>query len=146
PVRESVFSGTYEADGHCRPAPRGSQSPCVHGAFVPSCLCAFVPIHHKGTKAQRHKGTKAQRHKGTKAILLSTVRSPILTRPHSHLQEHLPLTNRPTQPVTKKEILGWCFYDVADSSFTTVIVTVLFAVYYTKIVAGHTGYGDSLWA
>src|SRR6185369_10204389 len=134
----------------------------AHVFTVPSCLRAFVPLcqfitkarrhegtkaqRHKGTKAQRHKGTKAQRHKGTKAILLSTVRSPILTRPHSHLQEHLPLTNRPTQPVTKKEILGWCFYDVADSSFTTVIVTVLFAVYYTKIVAGHTGYGDSLWA
>src|SRR5512145_2998560 len=49
-------------------------------------------------------------------------------------------------PITRKEILGWCMYDVADSAFTTVIVTVLYAVYFTKLVAGETGYGDSLWA
>jgi UMF1 family MFS transporter len=49
-------------------------------------------------------------------------------------------------PITRKEILGWCMYDVADSAFTTVIVTVLYAVYFTGLVAGETGYGDSLWA
>ncbi len=49
-------------------------------------------------------------------------------------------------PITKKEIIGWAMYDVADSSFTTVIVSVFYAVYFTKIVAGETGYGDSLWA
>ncbi len=37
-------------------------------------------------------------------------------------------------PVTKKEILGWCMYDVADSAFTTVIVTALYAPYFSKIV------------
>jgi UMF1 family MFS transporter len=37
-------------------------------------------------------------------------------------------------------------YDVADSAFTTVIVTVLYALYFTKFVAGGTGRGDSLWA
>lgn len=56
------------------------------------------------------------------------------------------METREQTPVTKKEIFGWCMYDVADSSFTTVIVTVLFAVYYTQNVAGATGHGDSLWA
>ncbi len=37
-------------------------------------------------------------------------------------------------------------YDVADSAFTTVIVTVIFAPYFTGVVAGGTGYGDTLWA
>lgn len=49
-------------------------------------------------------------------------------------------------PVTRSEIFGWCMYDVADSSFTTVIVTVIFATYYTTVVAADTGYGDTLWA
>ncbi len=48
-------------------------------------------------------------------------------------------------PVTKKEIFGWCMYDVADSAFTTVIVTALFAPYYSKIVVGDPGRADFLW-
>jgi UMF1 family MFS transporter len=49
-------------------------------------------------------------------------------------------------PVTRREIFGWCMYDVADSAFTTVIVTVIYAPYFTTTVAGSTGYGDTLWA
>lgn len=45
-------------------------------------------------------------------------------------------TQSPPIPVTKKEILGWCMYDVADSAFTTVIVTALYAQYFSKIVVG----------
>jgi MFS transporter, UMF1 family len=48
-------------------------------------------------------------------------------------------------PITKKEILGWCMYDVADSAFTTVIVTALFAPYYAKIVVQDPGRADFLW-
>ncbi|MFY9610478.1 MAG: MFS transporter [Blastocatellia bacterium] len=48
-------------------------------------------------------------------------------------------------PVTKKEILGWCMYDVADSAFTTCIVTVLYAVYFSKIVVGDPDRADFLW-
>ncbi len=52
-------------------------------------------------------------------------------------------------PVTKKEILGWCMYDVADSAFTTVIVTALYAPYFSKIVVGESrpwGFNaDFLW-
>jgi MFS transporter, UMF1 family len=54
--------------------------------------------------------------------------------------------NQVTQPpVTKKEIFGWCMYDVADSAFTTVIVTALFAPYYSKIVVQDPNRADFLW-
>ena len=48
-------------------------------------------------------------------------------------------------PVTRKEILGWACYDIADSAFTTVIVTVLYASYFGKVVVGDTGRADFLW-
>ncbi|HXG65463.1 MAG TPA: hypothetical protein VNO70_10160, partial [Blastocatellia bacterium] len=48
-------------------------------------------------------------------------------------------------PVTKKEIFGWCMYDVADSAFTTVIVTALYAPYFSKIVVGDPQRADFLW-
>jgi UMF1 family MFS transporter len=48
-------------------------------------------------------------------------------------------------PVTKKEIVGWCMYDVADSAFTTIIVTALYAQYFSKIVVGDQGEADQLW-
>lgn len=48
-------------------------------------------------------------------------------------------------PVTKKEILGWCLYDVADSAFTTVIVTALYAPYFSKIVVADAQRADFLW-
>lgn len=48
-------------------------------------------------------------------------------------------------PITKKEIVGWCMYDVADSAFTTVIVTALYAPYFSKIVVGDPQRADFLW-
>jgi UMF1 family MFS transporter len=45
----------------------------------------------------------------------------------------------------KKEILSWCFFDFANSSFTTIIVTIVFSVYFVKIVAGGASSGDGLW-
>jgi UMF1 family MFS transporter len=48
-------------------------------------------------------------------------------------------------PVTKREILGWCMYDVADSAFTTIIVTVLYAPYFSKIVVRDPQQADFLW-
>jgi UMF1 family MFS transporter len=48
-------------------------------------------------------------------------------------------------PITKKEILSWCMYDVADSAFTTVIVTTLYAIYYSKVVVGNSQQADALW-
>ncbi|HET8676065.1 MAG TPA: MFS transporter [Blastocatellia bacterium] len=48
-------------------------------------------------------------------------------------------------PVTKKEVFGWCMYDAADSAFTTVIVTALYAPYFSKIVVGDPPSADVLW-
>ncbi len=47
--------------------------------------------------------------------------------------------------VTRREIFGWACYDVADSAFTTVIVTVLYASYFGTVVVGDTGRADFLW-
>ncbi|HEX2489221.1 MAG TPA: MFS transporter, partial [Blastocatellia bacterium] len=51
----------------------------------------------------------------------------------------------PQPPVTKKEIFGWCMYDVADSAFTTIIVTTFYAQYFSAIVIGDEGRADLLW-
>ena len=48
-------------------------------------------------------------------------------------------------PVTRREILGWAMYDVADSAFTTVIVTTAYALYYSKVVVGDPQRADFLW-
>ena len=48
-------------------------------------------------------------------------------------------------PVTRREIFGWCMYDVADSAFTTVIVTALYAPYFSKIVVRDPHQADFLW-
>ena len=47
-------------------------------------------------------------------------------------------------PASKREILSWAMFDFANSSYTTVIVTVAFGVYFTRLVAP-PGRGDSLW-
>ncbi len=45
-----------------------------------------------------------------------------------------------------KNIVGWMFYDFANSAFTTVIVSVVFSYYFIQSVAvGPVGYGDKLW-
>ncbi len=54
-------------------------------------------------------------------------------------------TPPPQPPVTKKEIFGWCMYDVADSAFTTVIVTALYALYFGTVVVGDPNQADYLW-
>ena len=41
-------------------------------------------------------------------------------------------------------IVGWALFDFANSSYTTVIVTVAFSVYFTKLVAAGPG-ADRLW-
>jgi len=47
-------------------------------------------------------------------------------------------------PPSRREIFGWAMFDFANSSYTTVIVTVAFGVYFTRLVAPE-GQGDSLW-
>ncbi len=47
-------------------------------------------------------------------------------------------------PPKRREIFGWAMFDFANSSYTTVIVTAAFGVYFTRLVAP-PGQGDSLW-
>ncbi|MFQ5351252.1 MAG: MFS transporter, partial [Thermoanaerobaculia bacterium] len=54
------------------------------------------------------------------------------------------MTSVAQPPVRKREIFGWAMFDFANSSYTTVIVTVAFSVYFTTLVAPG-GRGDWLW-
>ncbi|HEX2165464.1 MAG TPA: MFS transporter [Thermoanaerobaculia bacterium] len=47
-------------------------------------------------------------------------------------------------PVRRREIFGWAMFDFANSSYTTVIVTVAFSVYFTSLVAP-AGRAELLW-
>lgn len=38
-------------------------------------------------------------------------------------------------PVKRREIFGWCCFDFANSAFTTIIITVVYSVYFQKVVA-----------
>lgn len=49
-----------------------------------------------------------------------------------------------SSPPSRREIFGWAMFDFANSSYTTVIVTVAFGVYFTRLVAPE-GQGDALW-
>jgi UMF1 family MFS transporter len=52
------------------------------------------------------------------------------------------------QPAGPGEIWAWCFYDFANSSFTTLIVTVAFSVYFVQVVArslGPEGRAERVW-
>lgn len=57
------------------------------------------------------------------------------------------MTTRPAHPVSTKELWAWCLYDFANSSFTTLIVTVGYSVYFVQIVAGHLrgGQAERVW-
>ncbi len=46
---------------------------------------------------------------------------------------------------TKKELFGWVMFDFANSSFTTVIVTVVFSAYFVSHVVGNPVDGVKYW-
>lgn len=48
-------------------------------------------------------------------------------------------------PVRRREIFGWCCFDFANSAFTTIIITVVYAVYFTAVVAGNDARGPGWW-
>ena len=54
------------------------------------------------------------------------------------------MTGNAAGPVRRREIVAWAFFDFANSSYTTVIVTVAFSVFFTRVVA--PGHGDGLWS
>ena len=46
----------------------------------------------------------------------------------------------------RKQILSWCLFDFANSSYSAVIASVIFPVYYaTRIVGNQSGAGDLWW-
>jgi len=45
-----------------------------------------------------------------------------------------------------RNILGWIMYDFANSSFTTIIVTVVYSVYFVNSVVGERYDGTLLWS
>ena len=55
------------------------------------------------------------------------------------------MTQSNISPVTKREIVGWAFFDFANSSFTTVMVTTLFPIYFTSVLCATRPDGHRLW-
>jgi UMF1 family MFS transporter len=48
--------------------------------------------------------------------------------------------------MNKKQILSWCFFDFANSSYSAVIAAVIFPVYYAGVIVGNSsGEGDLWW-
>ena len=44
-----------------------------------------------------------------------------------------------------KQILGWCFYDFANSSFTTIIVTFIYSAFFANYIVGDGAVGQIYW-
>jgi UMF1 family MFS transporter len=51
-----------------------------------------------------------------------------------------------TQRAPFREIFGWAMFDFANSSYTTVIVTVAFSVLFPKLIVGDEREGNFLWS
>lgn len=48
-------------------------------------------------------------------------------------------------PVRRREIFGWCCFDFANSAFVTIIVTVVYFPYFTKVVAANAPAASAWW-
>ncbi len=59
-------------------------------------------------------------------------------------EQPLPASSFP--PVKKREIFGWCCFDFANSAFTTVIITVVYSVYFLQVVAENDPQAKGWWA
>ncbi len=54
-----------------------------------------------------------------------------------------------TRRAPTREILGWAMFDFANSSYTTVIVTVVFSVIYPRLIVGDApdfAFGNLMWS
>lgn len=53
----------------------------------------------------------------------------------------------PPPPVQKREIFGWAMFDFANSSYTTVVITVVYAQFFTEhVVPAGSQARDSYWS
>ena len=46
-----------------------------------------------------------------------------------------PASGASAKPVTRREILGWAFYDFANSGYSTVVMTTIYSAYFVGVVA-----------
>ncbi len=50
-----------------------------------------------------------------------------------------------SKPILKRGLVAWCLYDWANSAFPTVVITFVFAAYFTKAVAVDEVTGTAQW-
>lgn len=55
------------------------------------------------------------------------------------------LTNSLNPGVRRRELLGWAMYDFANSGYTTVVITAVFAAYFVGGVAGGASWATLAW-
>ncbi len=46
----------------------------------------------------------------------------------------------------RRAVWAWAFYDFANSAFTTLVVTFIYAVYFTEVIAADSLTGSALWS
>ena len=49
-------------------------------------------------------------------------------------------------PTDRRTIVAWCSYDFANSAFTTLVVTFIYAAFFTKVIAPDEVTGTWLWS
>ena len=49
-------------------------------------------------------------------------------------------------PVPRRAVWSWCLYDFANSAFTTLVVTFIYATYFTKGIAADENTGTAQWS
>ncbi len=49
-------------------------------------------------------------------------------------------------PGAKKSIFAWCLYDWANSAFSTVVITFVFSVFFTRGMIGDETQGSAMWS
>ena len=50
-----------------------------------------------------------------------------------------------SEKIDQKALISWCLYDWANSAFPTVIITFVFATYFTETVAPDKVIGTAYW-
>ena len=53
---------------------------------------------------------------------------------------------KPNTTYDRRAVSSWAFYDFANSSFTTLIVTFIYATYFTKGIAANENLGTEQWS
>ncbi|MEM9664818.1 MAG: MFS transporter [Bacteroidota bacterium] len=51
-----------------------------------------------------------------------------------------------TSPAPRRAIVSWMVYDFANSAFTTLVVTFVYATYFTEAIAPDSNTGTALWS